>query len=361
MALSEKELSLLEKSIEMIDLQEGCPNQCITCGVDAPQLRSKMSFEDYMTLSDSIEQVLEVHGIELLGNKVYPFRASDPAYHPRIADVVQDLHDRHQQMVLLTTGGWTPGNNHMQDQMELLNNRHKNDVVSMTYSVKTVGNLAMADWDRWVLEQLGTLEPEVVLENNSLLQERLEDFFNSSRHVKRTASNLTTIRDLTQTHDLQFINPEDHSSAQFSPYSLLFSKTCVEAMYDWVVDHSDIGDASEKGFRNFRGIGRAISYLGMKPHLSVVGIQDYIEEGLDPSQPNQFGADYQELRFGTHTAINYNGTIQIFTADPSMLSSRILPKEFFTARAAYASRQGNNEEWEYWKTMEGLQGKNLLE
>ena len=55
--LSDEELKFLDGKISIIDLQKGCPVQCIICGVDAPKPKGNMPWKDLVDISDSILDV----------------------------------------------------------------------------------------------------------------------------------------------------------------------------------------------------------------------------------------------------------------------------------------------------------------
>jgi len=176
--LNDEQLHWLEGRINIIDVQRGCPVQCITCGVSAPKYSGSMAWSDYMVLSNSILDVKEQKGIDIFVNeKIYPFWSSDPMYYHSIDgtkertiyDIVVDLSSRHKKRTGLTTAGWKSDNDFMQRAIENIGNygfTYAN--FDFFYSVKTVSRRVMNEYDSFLKKSENNIvnDAEFIMSSN---------------------------------------------------------------------------------------------------------------------------------------------------------------------------------------------------
>jgi len=359
MSLSDEELSLLERSIQVIELQNGCPNQCIVCGHDAPPLRRHLAIDDYLTLSESIEEVRETRGIELLKDSyIYPFLGSDPVFYPWLPKVVSDINKRHFRDVILNTAGWTPKNTRVQRNMEEIVEVSSDHQVSMGFSIKAVSALAMQDWDKWLQRELGTLDNKIILKNTNELEEKLSDFFHTSRFAQHMVSNLNTLKDMPLYGSVQYTSSQKIHELpdKYLRFSPLFSFNCAYALSDWVIHNSDIDHLEMLEPRSFSGVGRAVSKLGFKPNSMTTKNIEIIKEELDTSVKDDVHNPIKRSAI-----INSNGSIKLYLGEASAMESSLIPKEYFEARARhYAQKPMFRDKQRIYEMLSNLQGRNLL-
>lgn len=372
MRLSDEELQWLEKRVGVFDLQGGCPVKCLVCGADSEPFSGKyMSLEDYLTLSESIEQAREEKGIELLVEEegyrhkghysIAPFWASEPSSYRHLSEVVEDMHERHDRSTLVTTSGWKPGNNHMQRNMERIasQNHEGEELTNIFYSVKTVGALARKDWDIFLKRLFGDEDTVHIPRNIDVIRENLEDFFENSKYAAQLVANMATLDGSGVGYMIQYLEVTEGFSVilpePYRRYEVLFSKECVKALFDWCRERSGATLKSQPEYRAFSGVGRAVTELGLKQHTVEADNYATISQGRDPEQHMVIPQDRYTVK------IEHNGTLTIMMGNFGSLTTMPVPNEFFEARTAHYSRTGDIENWKLYRMLANLQGRNLLE
>ena len=272
--LNDEELIWLDGKIGVIDVQKGCPVQCITCGNNAPKYSGRMSWSDYMNLSDSILDVKITKNIDLFYKELIPFWSSDPIYYKSIDgavektifDVVKDLTFRHDKGVTFTTAGWKDGDNYMQKAIEKMVESYSNkkNKLCFTYSVKTVSRNVMSEYD-------------LFLKNSSNNKVSNVEFILKSHYVNNLIDNAKLLKPLDlfnngiysfqslNTNDINNLNPE------YKKYSSLFSTQFMRLLTVHLLEQECIN--STYSTRTFCGIGK---------HLDVgqVSLDSHLEENL---------------------------------------------------------------------------------
>src|SRR3989338_6118727 len=213
--LNDEELPLLAGKIWNIDVQDGCVEQCVICGADAPKYHGSMEWDLFERICNGIAEIKESQNVNLLGDSVAPFRRSNPVHYHSFSggvertlfDIVERLTNTHGKEVIVTIAGWKPGDNYMQLAMEkivehgraeLLHkmfqkstdwHKHRLILTLISYSVKTAGALARADYLRFLKSLLGSTDVETVVRNSDKIRNHFSDFIEQSRYVHQLTEN----------------------------------------------------------------------------------------------------------------------------------------------------------------------------
>jgi hypothetical protein len=364
MKLSKEELKLLESKISVIDVQKGCPHQCLTCGVNAPKYKGSMSWKDFKTISDSILEAKVIRNIDLCNNDRYddiygymaPFWSSDPMFYRSmdgntertIYDIAMTFHTDHSKATLITTAGWNP-ESYIQKAAEKIVQAHQDPkfTVNLMYSVKTVNPAVMRDYDEY-LKRSGA--------NIGLLK----DFIKDSSYVKRVTSNLMTLLPILTNpsynklnlsglvYEPQYLDDKDILKDDFpdeySKYMSLFSKY---ALYNICQDiRQKLGWRNNRE-RKFNGIGRAME-IGIKKSYGVLENEEVLNNECK-SRPNQ--------KF-YYVMINGYGQLEIYYGVRNDLCKILVPKEHFQILSDKTVLPWKKKEY---LLLANLQGRNLLE
>ena len=348
-----------------IDVQKGCPWQCIGCGVCAPKKTENMKWSDYMIISDSILEVLAKKRIDILtDDRVDPFYTSDsPFYHSKDGNsektayhIVNDLLTRHLKDVGLTTAGWTPGNNYMQRAMEdIVNNYSSNEArLLLSYSIKSATISVIKEYNKFLDQNPG------INAHNRLLNKKILE---QSRYISRIINNLETLAPLnhldTIVFGLQCFDPEiiKKLDSKYDRYQYLFSENFMLQTQNYIIQHwKNNPPKDESGIpykappftkRSFEGIGNVLNMGDVTPSLRLLQNRDAIDsnskEKLDEN-------DY-------FAQITCEGNIEIYYGIRHYLSSKKVSKEHFIRLAQNETDPLKREEY---RMLSELHGTNVL-
>ncbi len=371
MKLNDAELTWLGGTLELggrissIDVQKGCPWQCITCGIDAPKKSKNMPWSDYMTISDSILDVHQKKDIDVLSDdRIDPFDGSDPIfYHSQdgevektIYHVLKDITDRHYRDAALTTTGWKPGNTYMQRAMEdIVNNYYKESpTIVVCYSFKASPLPLVTEYHNFLKENNGS----------KIHREDLDiQFMKQSRHVKMMIQNLQTIAPIASNkkvgYDIQSLAQDDVEKlgADYRKYSSLLSVRFIKYLENYVIGQlsEDKSESwTQNPYHNARIGGRYFQGLGRVLELGNISQSERLEENnsiIDSNSPHRVKEDDYFAK------IDYDGQLGIYYGPSHGLSRILVPKEHFQIMA---QRDGRKEKKEEYRMLAELQGKNIL-
>ena len=336
--------------IGTIDVQIGCPDQCILCGVNAERYNGSMPHDDYKQISESILELKTKKGIDVLSEKVYPFNKSNPPYYHSkewtMHDIVTDLIVRHDKKVFITISGWTHGNNYMQKAMEKIVEDYSDESSSlcMLYSVKTVSEHVRREYASFMQKQKS-------------LQASDEEFIKQSRYVSRVIDNMRTLHKISvqkpsdaykNAYEFQFLNKEDIDSLkpEYYEYKTLFSKEFMKKLMEHIQGAIDTREYLFKG-RAFVGMGKALNIGDIK---ATAELKDYTNK-IDKNLRTRFWNDKYYVN------INGRGEIEIYYGDYKSLASVLVPKEYFIAMAEKSILKDMKNKY---LMLSNLQGKSLL-
>jgi hypothetical protein len=354
MNLSERELHVLKGRVAYIDVQEGCPVQCFTCGFDAPRYRGSMSRSDFLFLSESIANVREKYDIDVLlpkrqGWYIEPFHSSDPVYyHSRegsiewtIYDILSTLYEHHERRIAITTAGWKGGNNYMQRAMEqFVHDRKLNKNVWLTYSVKTVMPFVIKDYLS-IVEQKGDPTPA---DSSRAITTLLE-----GDYAKRLEGNMTTLRGIQAFFWIQCVHASDLPDLpeKYKEPSLqnLFCDETVRGFFYACRKRALAGKRQRLWSTDdtyFDGFGRAVQNgISLDEHGRI--LLDHVDSVLHATR----AAPIKKIpRFysGTpniYSRITPDGHMQLYLGPFAFLGSVTLTPEYFHARENLMRRMKN--------------------
>ncbi|MGV8086751.1 MAG: hypothetical protein ACP5N1_03915 [Candidatus Woesearchaeota archaeon] len=389
--LNDDELNFINHKISMIDLQKGCPVQCIVCGNNAEKYSFNMPWKNFMELSDSILEIKAKKKIYLLGNKnkikkrpyIYLFNSSDPVYYRSLDgnkertlwDAVKILVEDHKFSTHITTAGWRCGNNYMQRTMENIVNakKHGNPYIKIMYTIKTVS-------EKTIKEYLDLKQSD---ENNNSL-ERFIYFSNYSRNL---IDNMKTLKGIKVSYSNQFIDYswEDKLSnndltyvLQYMYYAVLDSLRIdsniklidkyqsIKELFtldtiDKISNHcskmagfDDIQKEFNKPlfhYRSFSGFGKA-AQIGL-PSVDIVDITK-LTSSPDKDKKNSIKTEEFSVN------INSEGILLINHGDNENLYKTIIPKKYFEVRSEYYKNR-DHEKSKHFSMLANLQGKRLFD
>ena len=353
MKLTDEELKFLEHQIKIFDVQIGCPVQCITCGVCAPKYSGSMSWNDLTTISDSIVETRIRRNINILAESgpFAAFYSSEPLfYHSKDGDkevsaydVINKFSKDFERRLVLTTSGWTPGNNYMQKAIEQLiaDENETGKLVSFMYSLKTVSKNTIREYEK-ILKMYSGKDAHA---------KALEEFINDSAYSRNLQENIKTLSVLKKDSlriSLQYIDDEDMKdktfSRRFGDYSELFSEKIVERLCNQSMSNLPIETAASiiGSRRKFEGLGKAKDI------------------GIAASEENNFveKLGYQAKKYSM--IITGEGRLQVHYGEAGSYNSIVLSKEKFETLAEEGRRNGNKTAYNNYTIMAKLQGLNLL-
>jgi len=343
--LNDEELYWLKGKLSTIDIQKGCPVQCIICGADAPMYSGSMVWSDYMLLSDSILEVREKKGISLLGHSFTPFWSSDPIYYHSfdgntkrtIYDIAKDITLRHKKGINITTAGWEYGNNYMQKAVEkiveMFNSEEYN--LSFCYSIKTTSKSVMHEYNLFLKKSKHNYIANI-------------DFIGKSHYVSNLIHNIGTLHSLEEfmgIYDFQAIGNKDIKllNKEYILYSSLFSEKFMKNLHTYLTTKKVI--KSDMRCRNFSGIGKALD-------IGKISIDDSLRENTEIIN---LTSEIPSNKYSVH--ISCLGNIQIYFGEDSSLSKLLVPYECFIAQA---KQSDDGEDKQTYQMLANLQGKELL-
>ena len=365
MKLSNEELRLLEGKIAQIDVQNGCPHQCTTCGTRAPKYKGSMPWKDFKIISDSIMETKIIKGIDLLNNErdeknfnhLVPFWASDPIYYRSmdgkkertLYDVVMNFHNNLSKTTLITTAGWRPGDNYMQRAAEKIVEAHTDPTlrVKIGYSLKTVTPNVMRDYDEY-LARTG---------NNPWL---MKNFLTESKYLSHVLDNLRTLYPIltdpsynklhksTLSYGLQWIENTDLLSDSFpieyDKYSMLFSEYFMDYLGKEIS-----GKFEQIGYcvQTFGGIGSALD-MG----LTKAECLQKTEAIINTNSKRYVNTDLY------HVMLNAEGRLNIYYGNRNSLEKIYVPKEHFQILSEKSHMPRMRKKYEM---LANLQGRKLLD
>jgi hypothetical protein len=351
--------------IAAIDIQKGCPWQCVTCGIDSPTKSKNMPWKDYKTISNSILKILATKNIDVLSDeRIDPFDASDPVYYHSqdgkkertISDIVTDITNRHLRDITITTAGWRPGKNYMQKAMEEIVRDYdkKHSQIILCYSIKTVSKSIMKDYDTYISENKDT-----GLSRESLTKR----FIKESRYAAMVLENLKTLAPIANNRvvgfDLQAVTQEDLNllNGEYQNYKHLFSLKSLVDLKDylrnkWKEDpprdtNGKIYPTPAFGGRYFSEIGGMLNIGNMPPSEKYTDNQSIIT----------FKSQKTINEEAYFAKIDCDGNINIYYGLRYNLTRILVPKEHFLI---LSQQWKNKEKKEEYKMLAGLQGKNIL-
>ncbi len=337
--LSTPELEWLEGRLTTIDVQGGCIDQCLGCAEQAPKFGEMMSWDDFRLLSEDLLEIKAVRGLIIFDVErgIDFFNASNPAYYRvKDGDVIRTAYDvteefeRHgPKRIIFTTNGWIPGDDVVQEAMERLALKVKENPdhpLHFTYSIKPVGKMIRGEYRRWLDEgRKGNFYAQ------SSYRQRVESNLNSllglanvllfrgtegqnkcSKHLKKTLAKYTGL--------FESFPDKDHPLIR-----ALSSRYVVEK--DWVWNHPQKTYATRK-------------LIEKQDSLFVHGIE------RDPFY------DY-------FVHLDHEGVINIRAGSPTSIGVLPLKPEFFKERSQWWKRYDIRQS-ETYAMMAGLQGKKLL-
>ncbi|MGV8086332.1 MAG: hypothetical protein ACP5N1_01750 [Candidatus Woesearchaeota archaeon] len=344
--LNDEELNWLERKLCTIDVQTGCPWQCIICGVDAPKHSGSMAWSDYIALSDSILDVKSKKNINLKSYEgIDSFWSSDPMYYhsfdggiERTAyDILNDLLQKHNDSIYITTAGWKSGNNYMQRAAEkIVDMNIKNNFNPLIYyGVKTVSKQILKEYDSF-------------LEKSRSKKVSNSDFIKESRYVSNFIDNARTLKNMEYdyvTYMFYYIHSGDVAllNKEYARYSPIFSREFMKQIYSCARSENLITTSFGSGI--FGGIGRALNIGRMslnndfKKNNSLVNSDKYL----------------RDTEYSVH--VNGLGKIEIYYGYKNSLSKVLVPKEYFNN---LVNIFGKNEDKKKYQMLANLQGKELL-
>jgi len=343
--LNDNELHWLEGRIGTIDVQKGCPVQCIICGYNAPKYSGSMSWSDYMILSDSIFDVKEKKGIDILAKQVLSFSSSEPIYYyskdgdieKTIYHVLTDIISRHKKETYITTSGWNYGDNHMQRAAEKIAEVYdlKNSKLFVYYSIKTVSKRVMNEYDYFLKRS----------ENTSVSD---SEFIKESCYVSNLVHNAQTLAPLGSIkafYDFQFFDDKDILllNSKYAKYASLFSEKFMTKLYNYFNEKKITNSYFNK--RRFTGIGRALN----TGDISI----DYNSQKIT----EQLHSNSSRVDRLYNVEIDGYGRLKLFYGENDSLSKMLVPKEYFAMRA---KQSDNSEDKQTYQMLANLQGKELL-
>ncbi len=364
--------SQTEGRLRTIEVQKGCPWQCVICGVSAPKKSKNMPWSDYMNISDSILEVFATKKINILTKgTIDAFDGSDPAYYhssdgkkeKTIYHVVSDLMKRHHKNVAVSTAGWTPGNNYMQRAIEDIveNYSTKETNIKLLYSIKMVSKFVRTEYDNF-LEKNNIYNLSKYDSNNK--------FIKKSEYVSMVMDNLKTLAPITKTHaeeicfEVQVLN-DGHLQAlntKYQKYKELFSKKFMDQLEKHIIDEwNKTLPQDENTLFSYNSsykapyfIGRTFAAMGnvlklgeieksIKLQENYLAVNSKIKQNID-----------ENLYF---TQVNCFGEIEIYYGKRGYLSRILVPKEHFMIMAEQEKNKTKKQEY---KMLIDLQGMNIL-
>jgi len=368
MRLNTDELRWLEGRIGTIEVQKGCPHQCIICAVDAPKYTGSMPWKDFMTVSDSVVEAKIKKRVDLwrFGRKyeseatIDAFWSSDPINYRAmdgdkertIYDVLMNFHRNHSKKSTLTTAGWRPSNNYMQRAANNIVDAHMIDDkfgVYITYSIKTCMPKVMKEYDSYAKYSRNK-------------DSQASEFFKNSKYVKNICDNLKTLLPIDSMRDrrhvfpsFQYIENNHMTDALFEKsygqYNSLFSFGFMQSLADILVFQGLVAlepDGVDKNsFRSFGGVGRALN-LGLPKDINLNNYERRVSQNSSSeTMKNQYSA-----------IVNGHGQLQICYGEPQDVAQILVPKEHFQILADKAFWPWQKKEY---KMLAVLQGKRLLD
>lgn len=379
--LSDQELKWIQGRISSLDVQEGCPVQCITCGVDAKKYSFNMPWNTLTELSDSILEIKTTKHIDLFNkannadNKkksktiMCPFISSDPIYYRSfdrnkertISDVVNLLANKHQLDIYITTAGWRPGNNYMQKTAQKIARakRRHNKNIKIFYSVKTVG-------EKTIKEYIS------IKKNSKNEKDAIQQFIETSTYVHNLTENMRLLKGVEACYSLQSIDIRDlehffynpihnllngkfrwHSNKQYKDIKELFSNKTIDKIFNYSAKKAGLDQVKYEykkhriDYRTFYGVGRAKNLnlrTGYNPYKKKLQQKPGKRELLD----EEFFVD-----------ITARGILKIYAGKMTTLNRELVSKKYFKSRVDfYKNRDAKKSA--YYTMLLNLQGKKLV-
>ncbi|MGV8086333.1 MAG: hypothetical protein ACP5N1_01755 [Candidatus Woesearchaeota archaeon] len=343
--LNDDELYWLEDRVNTIDVQNGCPWQCISCGVDAPKHSGSMAWSDYIALSDSILDVESKKGINLISYEcLCSFSKSDPMYYhsfdgkieKTIYDILKDIMLKHHANTYITTAGWKSGNNYMQRAAEKIVEMYGNGFIpDMYYSVKTVSKQILKEYDLYLKNS-----PDKSVDDLS--------FIKNSRYVSNLINNIKTFNNLKIGNVNYIFNYFDNDdiaqlNSDYVSYSSIFSKKFMQQVYKYINEKERL--IPGLALNSFSGLGRALTIGDICVDWDLNANNSIIDSNTN----------VEDYVYNVH--INSKGTLEIYIGSTHSLSKVLVPKSYFNNLAHLSS---GAREIKMYKMLENLQGKNLL-
>lgn len=378
--LKREEMPLLEGKVGVFEVQEGCPEQCVICGANAGRYNGSMDWDDYTEISDGIAEIRRKYEIELFNRKrgyVYIFDSSNPPkYHSKegseertLYNVANELYTVHKIKPSITIAGWKPGDNYMQHAMGQIVDAKKGGIrqwvkrmrsekppkieCDLCYSVKTVGNLARADYLKFLESLLGSTGVETVTSHADKIKEHTLDFLSQSLYARQLTENMRTLKGSGAAFSIQYIHKPESLPTEYRVFEYLFSREYVRDLFSYCEKESDT--RFRPSYRGFAGLGRAHTLLGLELDSRETEKELILKKGCDPD------SESPEDGFVDSVRIEHDGSISILLDDPSYISSTRIPKELFDARSEHYRRRGDSELSRKYAMLANLQGRNLLE
>jgi len=391
--LNDDELQFLNHRIGTIELQQGCPVRCITCGNNAEQYSLNMPWGNYMKISDGILEIKAKKKIYLLQEEdkikkrplIFLFGQSDPIYYRSfdgkkertLWDAIEVLLNNHKVSTHLTTAGWRPGDNHMQRAAENIAHsiKHGNEYIHFMYSIKTVSQKTINEYLK-------------IQSKHDTKEKALEDFIQNSNYSHNLIENMKTFKGVKIGYSEQYLNydwlNEDINPFKYVYYSFLSSPLCsvfninadivlsepyedikdlfsldtIKSITKYCSKQASLDEIKKKynkskfHYRAFSGIGRA-TQLGLKD-LDDIGINRL---DVNPGKERKKQVIMQD-EFSA--SIKADGTLRIFLGPENSLGKTLVPKPYFETRAEYYKNKDVDKS-KYFAMLANLQGKQLLD
>jgi hypothetical protein len=392
------ELAFLRNTVAIIDLQNGCPTQCLACGRSAPKFKPKdsMPWDRVDALSQTMRRLKKEAHLDLLypSSRLIAFDGSDPTYY-RVVD--REGIERHyadvdksfawsEQPLVYTTSGWPHGSESLNRGVEAYLARGKR----IYYSVKPFGRLFRADVDRYIdrklevifmaeerslmlyflskqtnvdyqMELIGEIrdkygaaylkDPEGFKFNPEYMTSyggddwfwyqmfsSAEEFLMSSRYTRMVIENMK----LLGTNGAQYLLYHlDESDLKRLPDHLkrfehFFSAPFVRSMFKYCCTEAKNGVIVPSWDQNFKGFGDNSNELGVRAQSTHLYFSEQIRNGLLTMSEYEMDGRITLDPSQFHVHITHDGTIHIrFGADPENLGSVEVKKEYFLRRAKY--------------------------